>query len=285
MKITMALAVVSAAALAASTASAQLVRSGAGATAADISPTVSQFRTDLGVLNPNVAGPLGPGRREVNWDGVPDALSAPNNLPADFFNANSPRGVEFSTPGTGFQVSGAAGLAPIEFDNIDPTYSGLFTTFSPQRLFTALGSNILDVNFFVPGSDTAALVSGFGAVFTDVDLPNVTSIQLFGLGGVNLGTFFVPNVAGANQTLSFLGVSYAAPTISRVRITSGTDALGAGVFETASRDLVAMDDFIFGEPVNVGAPVPEPSAWALMIAGLGFTGAMLRAARKKRTFA
>jgi hypothetical protein len=73
-------------------------------------------------------------------------------------------------PGTGFQVSGNAGVAPVRFDNINPTYSSVFQTFSPQRLFTAVGSNILDVNFFVAGTNTPASVSGFGSIFTDVDL-------------------------------------------------------------------------------------------------------------------
>src|SRR5437867_10363204 len=153
--------------------------SGTGANAASLQTTVDAYRTALGTLNANVAGSFPSGRREINWDGVPDALAAPNNLPANFFNVNSPRGVVFSTPGTGFQVSANAGVAPVRFDNINPTYSSIFQTFSPQRLFTALGSNVLDVNFFVPGSTTPATVSGFGAVFTDVDLPNVTSIQYF----------------------------------------------------------------------------------------------------------
>ena len=91
-------------------------------------------------------------RREINWDGVPDAFAAPNNLPANFFNKNSPRGVVFFTPGSGFQVSGNAGVAPIEFDNLRPDASREFTTFSPQRLFTALASPITEVLFFVPGT-------------------------------------------------------------------------------------------------------------------------------------
>src|SRR5437016_741835 len=149
------------------TAHAELL-SAAGTTAGSIQATVNAFRTDLGTLNPNVAGSFGSGRREINWDGVPDALSAPNNLPANFFNVNSPRGVIFSTAGTGFQVSGNAGVAPVRFDNINATYSNTFQTFSPQRLFTALGSNILDVNVFVPGSNTPPTLSGFGSGFTDV---------------------------------------------------------------------------------------------------------------------
>ena len=62
------------------------VFSSAGANAAAITPTVDAFRTAMGALNPNVVGSFGTGRREINWDGVPDALAARNNFPANFFN-------------------------------------------------------------------------------------------------------------------------------------------------------------------------------------------------------
>ena len=118
-------------------------------------------------LDPNAPGSFGSGRREINWDGVPDAFAAPNNLPVDFFNVNSPRGVVFTTAGTGFQVSANAvnpTNTPVLFGNINPTYPSLFQTFSPQKLFTALSSNLLDVDFFVPGSTTPALTRGFGSL-------------------------------------------------------------------------------------------------------------------------
>src|SRR5438093_3403006 len=154
--------------------------SGTGANAASLQTTVDAYRTALGTLNANVAGSFPSGRREINWDGVPDALAAPNNLPANFFNVNSPRGVVFSTAGTAFQVSAtAASGTAVEFGNLNATYTSIFQTFSPQRLFTALGSNVVDVTFFVPGSTTPATTSGFGAVFTDVDLASTTSIQYF----------------------------------------------------------------------------------------------------------
>ena len=270
---------------------AQTVRSGAGANAAAIQGVVDQFRVDLGTLNPNVAGSFGSGRREINWDGVPDARSAPNNLPANFFNVNSPRGAVFSTPGTGFQVSAnAASGTPVEFGNINPTYTATFATFSAQRLFTPLGSNVLDVNFFLPGTSTLALVTGFGSVFSDVDLANTTSIQLFDAGNVLLDTFFAPNfldMAGGvtNESLSFLGISYAVPTIARVRITSGNAALGAGVTDANGNptDLVVMDDFIYGEPQAPGQPggaIPEPGA--LILAGAGLLPLALVRLRRRR---
>src|SRR5688572_11871724 len=108
-----------------------------------ITPALDAYRVDLGggaVAGAN--GSFGGLRREINWDGVPAPFAAPNSLPAAFFNVNSPRGVVFSTPGTGFEVSGAttdAGpgqpAAP-EFGDINPTYSTAFNTFSPERLFT-----------------------------------------------------------------------------------------------------------------------------------------------------
>jgi len=241
--------------------------SASGNNASDIQTTVDNFRTSLGTLNANVAGSFGAGRREINWDGVPDGSSAPNNLAANFFNVNSPRGVVFSTPGTGFQVSAtAASGTPIEFGNLNATYPDLFATFSPQRLFTALGSNIVDINFFIPGSTTAAFTPGFGAVFSDVDVANATSIQFFDLANVSLGTIFAPSITG-NQTLSFLGgVFNAGEQVGHVRITSGNAALGP-LESPPAVDLVVMDDFIYGEP-RILAAVPEPAAAIPLMLGL-----------------
>jgi hypothetical protein len=228
-------------------------------------------------LNPNVAGSFGGGRREINWDGVPAAASAPNLLSANFFNSTSPRGAVFSTSGTGFQVSGAtadAGAgqpAAVNFGNIDPNYTTTFAPFSPQRLFTALGSNVMDINFFIAGSNTPGLVKGFGAVFSDVDLADTTTIQFFDAANVSLGTFFVPAVVGS-ATFSFLGVSFADSLIARVRINAGNTVLAPGATDQNGtlRDVVVMDDFIYGEPV------PEPATVVLVAMGALVLTARLR---------
>src|SRR3712207_1923036 len=89
--------VAAAAALGAATApaAAQEGYQAAGGDPAAIQATVDEFREALGTLNPNTAGTRFFGRREINWDGVPDRFAAPNALPPDFFNVNSPRGAVF----------------------------------------------------------------------------------------------------------------------------------------------------------------------------------------------
>ena len=260
--------------MAVSTAEATLIMlfSATGLNVAQITPTRDAFRAAIGggaVAGAN--GSFGGVRREINWDGVPDALAAPNLLPADFFNVNSPRGVVYSTPGTGFEVSANAAPGPIDFGNINASYPGLFEAFSPQRLFTALGSTITDVNFFLPGTTTPAVTSAFGVIFSDVDLAG-TTMEFFDVLNNSMGVFAVPFVAG-NQTFSFLGAVFDSPVVNRVRITSGNTALGPN--ESALNDLVVMDDFIFAEPTN---PVPEPGT--LVLLGTGILAAVRRTRRK-----
>ncbi|MGZ8378308.1 MAG: PEP-CTERM sorting domain-containing protein [Gemmatirosa sp.] len=265
---------------------AQVVRSAVGIGAAAVTPARDAFRSDLGggtVAGAN--GSFGGVRREINWDGAPAASSAPNAFPGNFFNVNSPRGLVTTTPGTGFQVSGATGdagagqPAAADFGNIDPSYTAVFDPFSAQRLFTPIGSNVTDVTFFVPGTTTAAVTRGFGVVFSDVDLANTTSLALFNAAGTSLGTFFAPALVGTTATFSFLGVSFADAIVARVRIVTGNAVLGPGVFDQNGNpnDLVAMDDFLYGEPAAV---VPEPAT--LLLTGSGLALLALGARRRAR---
>src|SRR5687767_5620583 len=110
---------------------APVVRQGSGANAAGLQTIVDTFRNDLGgALNPNNGQSFINGRREVNWDGVPDNLSEPNNFPPNFFNVNSPRGIIFNSieDATGaalnqFAVSAtAASGTPVRFANLNAAY-------------------------------------------------------------------------------------------------------------------------------------------------------------------
>ena len=70
----------------------------------------------------------------------------------------------------------------------------------------------------------------------------------------------MPELAG-DETFSFLGLDFGLLQVSRVRITSGNKVLGPGQLD---RDVVVMDDFIFGEPSNT----PLPGALPLFATGL-----------------
>jgi hypothetical protein len=61
-------------------------------------------------------------------------------------------------------------------------------------------------------------------------------------------------VRGAGSSLSFLGVTFDAKIVTRVRITSGRAPVAAGVRDITNggtADLVIMDDFLYDEPQPV----------------------------------
>ena len=245
----------------------------AGAAPGDITPTRDAFRTAVGggsVAGAN--GSFGGLRREINWDGVPNALADSNPLPANFFNLNSPRGAVFSTPGTGFLVSANAGgpTAPLFGFALD------FQTFSAQRLFTAVNSPITDVSFFVPGTAIPTTTTAFGLVFTDVEIADLTKIEFFDLSNTLIYTRNA--LVAGNQGLSFVGaVANAGETIGRVRITAGLNTIVAnGTLGNPNDEAVVMDDFLYAEP----SAVPEPSGFWL--AGGFLLGATLAGRSRSR---
>jgi len=234
----------------------------AGPDVASIQSSVDAFRAALGnPNNGNAPGPLATGRREINWDG-----GGANNTTTDpvtpfnvFLNT---RGGQFTTPGIGLSQAppsgGPQGGLAVLFNN--PTYGTIFKAFSPLRLFTPVGSNITDALFFQPGStgNTPATVSGFGAVFTDVDQPDgsgpgekhgnrgaSTLVEFFGADGQLLFSSFVPASPG-DGGLSFFGIKFSDARIAHVRITAGNVAPGPD--DDSNNDIVMMDDFVYGEP-------------------------------------
>lgn len=227
----------------------------AGPNVASIQGTVDAYRAALGgVNNLNVAGPLATGRREINWDGGGSAATAIVGTPFDGFLLT--RGGRFTTPGTGFVQAPPDGLAAT-FGN--PSYLTAFQPFSPLRLFSPIESNVTDAQFFVPGGgEIPATTTGFGAVFSDVDQPDgsgpgskrgnrgaSTLIQYYGVDGALLFSSFVPASPG-EATFSFFGIIFNDARIARVRIITGDAAPGPN--DEPARDIVMMDDFIYGEP-------------------------------------
>ena len=180
----------------------------------DVTPIIDLYRKLLGEPNNgNADGTQSGGRREINWDGVPDERAAPNMLPGDIFRN---RGAILQTPGKGVQVSAKAknptNTRP-NFAHINPTYEKIFKPFSGERMFSPVGSNVVNLTFVVPGTNTPAVVKGFGAVYIDTDLPH-TSFQYFDQNGRSLGKFPVPAM---NEGFTFLGVIFDKPVVARVR--------------------------------------------------------------------
>jgi hypothetical protein len=123
---------------------------GAGPNISSIQALVDQFRLAIGGINnmnnANDNGQITSGRREINWDGGGNnPNTAPGPTPFTVFLAS--RGANIVTPGTGFVQATPAVLATT-FNN--SSYANIFSTFSPLRLFSPIGSNITEVQFFIP---------------------------------------------------------------------------------------------------------------------------------------
>jgi hypothetical protein len=217
--------------------------------AGDIGPVVDRYRALLGPDNGGAPGEHSTGRRELNWDAVPDELAAPNALPSDFFNAlvePRARGAVLETPGDHVAVSADADNptgTPVRFGDINSTYSDEFRTFSPERLFSPVGSNVVNLTFYVPGTDTPAAVRGFGAVYTDVDKKESAAFKYYDAQDKLLGKYAVPK---SKDGESFLGVAFDQAIVARVQIVYGNSKLGPD--DSRRYDVAVMDDFIFGEP-------------------------------------
>ena len=232
----------------------------AGPTAASIQSTVDEYRAALGQTNNGNQTSQTSGHREINWDG---GGANTTTVPVTPFNVFlNTRGAQFTTPGLGLTQAPPSGgpqggLAAL-FNN--PSYATIFRAFSPLRLFVPVGSNVTEGQFFLPGSNGSvqAKVTGFGAIFTDVDEPNgsgpgekhgnrhaSTEIEYFNAEGRLIYSGFVPASPG-DGNFSFLGIIFDDARIARVRITTGNVALGPD--DGRKHDVVAMDDFFYGEP-------------------------------------
>jgi hypothetical protein len=211
-----------------------------------IGAKVDEFRGLLGQPNNGgTAGEQAAGRREISWDGAgANPFDNRNDFPGTFFNTNVKAGALLTTPGTGFRNDST------KFVDINPTYAAEFNTFSPTKIFSPVGSNVMDVSFQVAGQPTPARVTGFGAVFSDVDVADGTTIEFFDNNGYSLGKISAPVRSDASG-LSFAGAKFATGVVARVRITLGTGSLSATAKDISAGgqlDLVVVDDFIYGEP-------------------------------------
>jgi hypothetical protein len=198
----------------------------------------------------NTVTGLTSGRREINWDGVPDSLMD-KKLADDFFNpteSNAPvarqRGLAYSPDNGEFMVSNK------NFENINPLAASQFSSFSGNKTFANVSSSLWPVEFQVAGQKTPAFVKGFGAVFSDVDLNNSTSLEFFN-GTKSIGKYFVPPHDVTNS-FSFLGVYFKNNEKITKVLVSHKGFLSGGqkdVTDNGPDDLIILDDFLYSEPM------------------------------------
>ena len=192
----------------------------------------------------------------------------------------------------GLGVSGAASATVIDFDSlgggvvVTNQYAGvLFSSSAGENIQTTAQVPpylVSPPNFICTGAD------GGGIDCThDVNLDFATGVSGLSfkyIGADIIGSTFNVDVFTNNLFASTVVVVNAAtlynPTtvdlsaysnVTRISINSLSDPAGLG-----------FDDFTFTPGAN-GGGVPEPAAWALMIAGFGLAGSALR--RRARTIA
>lgn len=216
-----------------------------------VNGTVNRFRGKLGGQdNGNEPGPLMAGHRSINWD----AAAVPFDMPGDFFKNTVTRGALFTTLGNKFAVSnpvppGSSTTVDNRFSSFNKAFPKLFRTFSPERLFTSVNSNVLYAEFSVPAKSTKAYVSGFAAVFTNVVKIHTTGLIFYDKYGCRIAAVAAsPKPRG----LSFAGVivkdkwGKPVPAIAKVVIKLG-DAPIVSTWK-AWKNFVVLDDLIYGEP-------------------------------------
>jgi hypothetical protein len=212
----------------------------------DITAKVNEFRALLGEpSNGGTAEEQPTGRREIGWDGAAaNPFNNRNDFPANFFNTTVKSGAVFATPGVGFRNDS------LRFGEVNAGYAAEFNAFSPTKIFSPIGSNIMDVLFQVAGRPTPAKVTGFGVVFSDVDIDGRTTIEFFNENGTRLAVVTAPKRSDAGG-LSFVGAKFPEAVVARVRLTLGTGSLSANAADVSAggqADVVVTDNFIYGEP-------------------------------------
>ena len=228
-----------------------------GTAASAIQSKVTDFGNAMGAANAPGAPAADGGHRQITWETVTGTNDQVTTLQPDAFKAdglyllaNKPTVSEH--PGTAALVP--LGLAAARFSSINSSYANTFTAFSGEKLFAPIDSNVTGLVFLIPGSTNAGRVPGFGAVFTDVDTAGATHIQYYGADGSQLLDQAVPT-----GKLAFAGATFSeGAVVTAVRITNGNAALSTTVSDSATTDVVAMDDFVYGEPTD-GDTIPAAS--------------------------
>ena len=212
----------------------------------DISQKLQEFKNSLGALNTTTGQVTG--RREINWESVPDTL-LDKPLPKDFFNPIGSGAAVARQRGI-IIGDGASEVSATQFSRINQVASSEFHAFSGDNTYAAVSQLEWPVGFEVAGLSTPAEVSAFGMVFSDVDVEGSVTLEFFD-NDVSLGKFSPP-VHDASSSFSFLGVQFEKSIVSKI-IVRHEGILSAGqkdISQGGTKDLVVFDDIIFSEPLK-----------------------------------
>lgn len=211
----------------------------------DVSIKLNEFRNQLGVLNTTTGQTNG--RREINWDGVPDNFVGVK-LPEDFFNATTAGSPVSQQRGLLYAGNSDAMVSKTKFAEVNAQASSEFVSFSGNKSFAVVNALLWPVEFRVAGETTVAVVKGFGIIFSDVDKSNSTFIEFFN-NNKSLGKYYVP-AHDNNTSFSFLGIYFKDQTITRVNVGHEGKLIDGekDITQGGSKDLVMLDDFIYSEP-------------------------------------
>jgi hypothetical protein len=229
---------------------------------------LANFETAVGGVKNTVAAPQNGGFRTITWDGVKtdgtDAVAGPNStvvigpghtvaIPLNRFEGS---GVFF---GAVYAVSNDG------FADVNPSVAGLLPAFSPNNTFAMFNDNGIDFKFVAPASPFTPPVSsasrGFGAVFENVQQPG-TTITFFNNNTV-LETLNVPTNATPGSQV-FAGDLFSSPIVTNVLLTLGQGVIfkfdgttvTSGAANSATNNLVSVDDWAFAEPVPIANGFP-----------------------------
>jgi hypothetical protein len=228
---------------------------------ASTAAALAAFEAAIGGPKNTAPAPQQGGFRTITWDGVKvdgtDNVAGPGSttvitpghtvgIPLDRFQG---QGVFF---GAVYAVSNDG------FADVNPNVAGLLPAFSPSNTFAMFNDNGIDFKFVAPSATNTALVSaasrGFGAVFENVEQPG-TTIQYFH-NDTLLDTVDVP-VSGTPGAQEFAGELFTQPIVTNVLLTLGNGVIfkfdgttvTPGGANTATNNLVSVDDWAFAEPV------------------------------------
>ena len=230
---------------------------------ADVTAKIAIYETMLGGAdNANIASPQATGFREINWDGVKlDGTDFGGGANTTVINSGKTVGIpvnRFQTRGVEFETVYA--VSGDGFADVNLGAVSLFPAFSAKNTFAMFNDNSIDLKFVAPGAPgttpVPAATRGFGAVFVNSGIASTSSIEYFH-GDQSLGKVFVP--AGTVGQPEFVGALFNNPIVTRVSLVLGTDTLFSfngttatlGGTDGAGHNLVAVDDFVYPEPVPV----------------------------------